>query len=106
MTESKHMIVKMIKEDKELFKSYLAEVLTGLFQGEIRTNLVSLRNLVNATCGFPALSTATGIHEKSLHRILSATGNPKTVNLFAIVNTVLDHQGLEMKPIDIEQKVA
>ena len=97
------MIVQMLKEDHELLVSYLAETLTGLFQGEIRTNLVSLRNIVNASCGFPYLAKKTELHEKTLHRILSTGGNPTSENLFSIVRAIMAHQGLKVQGIDLSQ---
>lgn len=42
------------------------------------------RDLVNATIGFEQLATLTAKPSKSLHRMLSPTGNPSMDNLAAI----------------------
>ena len=43
-----------------------------------------LRDLVNATIGFEKLAVKTEMPSKSLHRMLSARGNPGMDNLAAI----------------------
>jgi DNA-binding phage protein len=47
--------------------------------------LIMLRELVGATIGFERLAELTGINSKSLHRMLSKTGNPTTKNLATII---------------------
>ena len=50
-----------------------------------------MRDCINATVGFPALSKETHIPEKSLMRMVGPHGNPTANNLFAMV-TALQHQ--------------
>ena len=47
-----------------------------------------LRNLVNATIGFEQLACRTEKPSKSLHRMLSPTGNPSMDNLAAIFHAI------------------
>jgi DNA-binding phage protein len=47
-----------------------------------------LRDLVNATVGFEELAKETAKPSKSLHRMLSAKGNPSMDNLAAIFAVV------------------
>ena len=47
-----------------------------------------LRDLVNATIGFEELAIATSKPSKSLHRMLSAKGNPTMDNLTAILKVL------------------
>ena len=47
-----------------------------------------LRDLVNATIGFEQLAELTEKPSKSLHRMLSPTGNPSMDNLVAIFRAV------------------
>ena len=49
-----------------------------------------LRDLVNATMGFEQLATLTAKPSKSLHRMLSPTGNPSMDNLAAIFRAIRD----------------
>lgn len=52
-----------------------------------------LRRYVNATIGFARLSAATGIHEKSLMRMLGPKGNPRAEHLIRVVAALADHEG-------------
>lgn len=55
---------------------------------------VVLRDLVNATVGFEELASATERPGKSLHRMLSAAGNPSMDNQAAIFDVLRrNHQG-------------
>jgi DNA-binding phage protein len=56
--------------------------------GEPETARLILRDLVNATIGFEQLATLTAKPSKSLHRMLSPTGNPSMDNLAAIFKAV------------------
>ncbi|HBR77223.1 MAG TPA: transcriptional regulator, partial [Cyanobacteria bacterium UBA11149] len=47
-----------------------------------------LRDLVKATVGFEALAIETSKPSKSLHRMLSAKGNPTMDNLTTIFNVL------------------
>ena len=49
-----------------------------------------LRDLANATMGFEQLATLTAKPSKSLHRMLSPTGNPGMDNLAAIFRAIRD----------------
>ena len=50
-----------------------------------------LRDLVNATIGFEKLATMTAKPSKSLHRMLSPTGNPSMDNLAVIFRALREH---------------
>jgi DNA-binding phage protein len=49
-----------------------------------------LRDLLDATMGFEQLATLTAKPSKSLHRMLSPTGNPSMDNLAAIFRAIRD----------------
>jgi DNA-binding phage protein len=55
-----------------------------LIAGEAETARLILRDLVNATLGFEQLAKMLDIPSKSLHRMLSAKGNPSMDNLAVI----------------------
>ena len=61
---------------------------TLFLNGEPETARLILRDLVNATIGFEQLATLTAKPSKSLHRMLSPTGNPSMDNLAAIFRAV------------------
>ena len=61
---------------------------------EEMAQLIMLRELVSATIGFEKLAELTGINSKSLHRMLSKTGNPTTKNLTTIISAMKDALGV------------
>ncbi|MCC0179780.1 transcriptional regulator [Waterburya agarophytonicola K14] len=75
-----------IGRDPEFAKALLDEAATLFLNGEPETARVVLRDLVNATIGFENLAVQTSLPSKSLHRMLSASGNPTMNNLTAIFN--------------------
>jgi DNA-binding phage protein len=69
-------------------QALLDEAATLFLNGEPETARLILRDLVNATVGFEALAAATARLSKSLHRMLSKSGNPSMDNLAAIFDAV------------------
>jgi DNA-binding phage protein len=69
----------------------LDEAVSLFLNGEPEIARLILRDLVNATTGFEALAHESSLPSKSLHRMLSAKGNPTMNNLNAIF-TVLRQQ--------------
>ena len=66
----------------------LDEAAILFLNGEPEIARMMLRDLVNATIGFEQLATLTEKPSKSLHRMLSPTGNPSMDNLAAIFRAV------------------
>lgn len=87
----KETIDTRIKRDPEFAKALLDEAASLFLNGEPETARLILRDLVNATIGFEELALQTSLPSKSLHRMLSAKGNPTMNNLTAIL-TVLRQQ--------------
>ncbi len=65
-------------------KHVLDEAISLFLEGEPNTAKLILRDLVNATVGFESLAEEIHKPAKSLHRMLSASGNPTMNNLSAI----------------------
>lgn len=84
----KETIVARVERDPAFAKALLDEAATLFLNGEPETARLILRDLVNATVGFEKLSKATQRPSKSLHRMLSAEGNPSMDNLAAILGAV------------------
>ena len=87
----KETIDTRVKRDPEFAKALLDEAASLFLNGEPETARLILRDLVNATIGFEELALQTSLPSKSLHRMLSAKGNPTMNNLTAIL-TVLRQQ--------------
>lgn len=69
-------------------EAHLATAIDALLDGDHDSGLSMLRDYVNGTVGFKRLAGETGFGEKSLMRMLSATGNPRSRNLFKIIATL------------------
>jgi DNA-binding phage protein len=64
--------------------------------GEPDVSRLLLRDLVNGTIGFEGLAAATGRPSKSLHRMLSAKGNPTMDNLTLIFGVLRQELQVEI----------
>lgn len=90
-----------VRKDPEFAKALLDEAATLFLNGEPETARLILRDLVNSITGFEKLAEKTSLPSKSLHRMLSAKGNPTMNNLTAIfsilrqqLNVNLEVQGV------------
>jgi DNA-binding phage protein len=77
-----------VQREPEFAKALLDEAASLFLNGEPETARLILRDLVNATTGFEELANETSLPSKSLHRMLSAKGNPTMNNLTAIFNVL------------------
>ena len=84
----KHTVFARVQREPAFAKALLDEAATLFLNGEPETARLILRDLVNATIGFEQLATLTSKPSKSLHRMLSAVGNPSMDNLAAIVDAL------------------
>jgi DNA-binding phage protein len=88
MRDFKRTVVERVRRDPEFAKALLDEAATLFLNGEPETARLILRDLVNATVGFEELASMTAKPSKSLHRMLSRTGNPSMDNLAEIFGAV------------------
>jgi DNA-binding phage protein len=86
--DSRRTIVERVKRDPAFAKALLDEAVTLFLNGEPDTARLVLRDLVNATIGFEKLASVTGKPAKSLHRMLSTSGNPSMDNLSLILGVL------------------
>jgi DNA-binding phage protein len=91
--EYKTTVTQRIKNDPEFARAIYAEALNALLTGETEDGLSMLRDLVHAEISFKELSRVTGVGEKSLHRMLSRRGNPRTETLGKVVAGIRDTLG-------------
>lgn len=84
----KETVIQRVQSDASFAQALLDEAATLFLNGEPETARLILRDLVNATIGFEQLATLTAKPSKSLHRMLSPTGNPSMDNLAAIFRAV------------------
>lgn len=84
----KETVVQRVQDDSTFAQALLDEAATLFLNGEPEIARMMLRDLVNATIGFEQLAALTEKPSKSLHRMLSPTGNPSMDNLAAIFRAV------------------
>lgn len=93
----KQTMVERAERDPAFAKALLDEAATLFLNGEPETARLILRDLVNATIGFESLARTTDKNGKSLHRMLSAAGNPTMDNLAAIFDAVRGALNVRLK---------
>ena len=95
----KQTVVARAKNDPAFAQALLDEALTLFLNGEPDTAKLVLRELVNATVGFEALAADVHKPSKSLHRMLSASGNPTMESLSAIFVAIKKALHVEIKAV-------
>ena len=93
----KQTIVERVEREPEFAKSLLDEAASLFLNGEPDVARLILRDLVNATIGFEQLAAQIRKPSKSLHRMLSPSGNPNMDNLAAIFNALRISLGLHIE---------
>ena len=93
----KESVVARARRDPRFAAALLNEAATAFLEGEPDIARMVLRELVNATIGFERLASTTGTPSKSLHRMLSAAGNPSMDNLAAIFDALRGHLKVSLK---------
>ena len=93
----KATVLERVERDAAFAQALLDEAATLFLNGEPETARLILRDLINATIGFEQLATLTAKPSKSLHRMLSPTGNPSMDNLAAIFRAVRDRLNVRLE---------
>ena len=93
----KKTVVARVARDPDFAKALLDEAATLFLNDEPEMARIILRDLVNATVGFEQLAKLTDTPSKSLHRMLSARGNPSMDNLAAIFGAVGNRLSVDLK---------
>ncbi len=82
--EFKKTIQERLQADPKFANALLNEATELFLNGDPKTAKIILRDLVNATIGFEELAEKIHKSDKSVHRMLSAKGNPTMTNLSAV----------------------
>lgn len=93
----KETVIQRVQNDPEFAAALLDEAASLFLNGEPETARLILRDLVNATVGFEKLADETSRPSKSLHRMLSAKGNPTMENLNAIFTVLRQRLKVDIK---------
>ena len=93
----KDTINERVSKDPAFTAALLDEAITLFLNGEPEVARLVLRDLVNATVGFEELALDIKKPSKSLHRMLSARGNPTMDNLTKIIGILRNNLGLDIE---------
>ena len=83
--------------DPEFRAGLLKESIETMLAGDTETGKMILRDYINATIGFEKLGTMTDKSPKSLMRMFSPDGNPTAKNLFGIIHTLQQNEGVHLE---------
>ena len=75
-------------------RATLVGAVEELLAGDRYVACASLRRLIAVTVGFSRMAEMTGIHEKSLIRMLGPKGNPTTDNLFKVIRVLAGRENV------------
>ena len=93
----KDTINERVSKEPAFTAALLDEAITLFLNGEPDVARLVLRDLVNATVGFEELALEVKKPSKSLHRMLSARGNPTMDNLTKIIGILRNNLGLDIE---------
>lgn len=94
----KNTIIERAKRDPKFRRSMLLRGIALLIAGnkeDVQAGKSFIRDYINATIGFPALSKVTSIPKESLMRMFSPSGNPSLTNLNHVTHTLLETEGVK-----------
>src|SRR5271163_506009 len=80
------MMKRRLKDDPEFAVQYLRAALEDT--DEPKVLLIALRRITEARGGFAKIAGMAGIERESLHRALSARGNPRLSTLVAVTRAI------------------
>lgn len=95
--EFSQTVKERAERDPDFRRGLLEEALQAFFEDDIETGKIVLRDYINATVGFESLGESLGKNPKSLMRMLSPTGNPRTDNFFSMVSHLNQREGFSVR---------
>ncbi len=93
----KETVKERAQRDPEFSIALLDEAISLFLNGEPEVARLVLRDLVNATVGFEELALKVAKPSKSLHRMLSAKGNPTMDNLTTIFKVLRQKMNVDIE---------
>ena len=102
----KETIVARVEKDARFRRTLLTEAVEAFLDGDIDTGKAILRDYINATIGFEALSKKLKKDSKSVHRMLGPGGNPRADNIFAIIKILQDADNISLQVKADKRKAA
>ena len=84
------------ERDPAFREALLTEAVEQLLSGDLETGKAVLRDYINATIGFERLARETRMPSKSLMRMLGPKGNPRAINLLAVIGKLQRVSGIHL----------
>lgn len=78
-------------------RALLRQAIECLLAGDVDTGKAILRDYINGTIGFEELSDRTHTPAKSLMRMFGPKGNPQAKNLFDVIATLQQAEGVQFQ---------
>lgn len=97
-------ISKRAARETSFRHSLFRESLELMLSGELNTGKSILRSYINATVGFEELGKILEKSSKSLMRMFSPSGNPTASNLFSIIQTLREREGVTFEVHTVHYK--
>lgn len=102
----KETVADRVEKDTKFRRALLTEAVESFLNGDIDTGKAILRDYINATVGFTFLSKKLKKDSKSIQRMLSASGNPRAENIFAIFKILQDEDNISLQVKADKRKAA
>ena len=91
----KETVQARVKRDPGFRTALFEEAIEAFLGGDLDTSKTILRDCINASIGFDALSAATGTPAKSLMRMFGPNGNPSARNLSLVLSVLRRHAEID-----------
>lgn len=95
--EFKQTVQQRALKDSSFREGLLTESIENMLAGDTELGKLLLRDYINATIGFEELGALTEKSPKSLMRMFSPSGNPTAKNLFNIIHTLQENEGVHFQ---------
>ncbi len=83
--------------DDDFRASLLALAAEALVSGDLDEGKATLRVYIKSTIGYKAMADLTGVHPKSLIRMLGPGGNPRAENIVALLEQALRIEDIRLE---------
>lgn len=90
-------VIDRAKSSKKFRNLLLESAINELINGDFELAKILLRQYINAVLSFGELAQETNMHNKSIQRMLSSTGNPTTTSLIALLQAIQKIEGIKIK---------
>lgn len=100
MAITKHFretVLARARNDKQFRREMLREAVETFLNDELDLAKSLLRDYINATIQFGPLAEQLNKDAKSLQRMFGDSGNPTAHNLFAVIHTLQEFEGVRLR---------